>query len=124
EVHAILADGERHTPLTAVLPGDAGDAVLEGEAHRARCAVDDGVLHLAPELRRTGEEADVGGGVLWVEAGNEDRGAQGGGEARGVVGEGLAGWRRPGAWELQGIAAGDEGPAALAAEADPPAGCA
>src|SRR5205085_1634132 len=67
----------------------------------------------APELQRAGEEADVGRGVLRLEPGDEDRRAECGGEARRVMGEGVAGRRRPGARELQGISARDERPAAL-----------
>src|SRR5205823_8138743 len=55
----------------------------------------------------------VGRRVLRVEPGDEDRRTEGGGEARGVVGEGVAGRGRPGARELQGIGARDERPAAL-----------
>jgi hypothetical protein len=54
------------------------------------------------------EEADVGGRVVRIEAGEEDRRAQRLRVTRGVVLDCVPGWRLPGAGELERLRARDE----------------
>ena len=91
EEHVLRVDGQRDAAVVAVELRGPHDAVGQGQAHPALVLVDLDARHVPALLVGSAEEADVLGRERGVEAGHEDGRAQGLGEARGVVPQGVAG---------------------------------
>ena len=99
---------QRDASLIAQVNGGAPHAVRERDVHGPGGAIDHRLAEPGALLVRRGEVADVLGGEVGVEAGDEHGGAHDLGEAGGVVFQRVAGRRHVGRVELERLRPGDQ----------------
>ena len=105
---AVRPIGQRHAALVADLLRGALHAVRQRDVHGAGGAVYDRLAHLRPLVVGAGEEPDVLGGEIGIEAGDEDGRADDLGVAGGVMLQRAAGRRDVGRVELERLRPGDQ----------------
>ena len=108
EVHRRLSDGQRHASLAAQILRRARHAVRERDVHGLGRAIDHRLADLRALRVGAGEVADVLGGEVGIEPGDEHRRAHDLREARRVVLERIARRRHVRRVELEGLRPRDE----------------
>ena len=104
----VLSLGEGHAALALVSMSHPDGSGCHGEPNGLGGTVDGGGDDVTTVFERASEEAHVGGGVRWIESGNEHRRAEGLGEAGDRVLKGVTGRRDVLGGELERVGAGDE----------------
>ncbi len=108
EARRRLAHRQREASLIAQVNGGASHAVGQRDVHRPGGAIDHRLAEPGALLVRGGEVADVLGGEVGVESGDEHGGAHDLGEAGGVMFQRVARRRHVGRVELERLRPGDQ----------------
>ena len=108
EAYGVFADGVGHTTLAAVAARGAHDTVRKGQRDHLPLDIDHPVGDVVALIEGRDEAADVGGGVVRLEAGDEHGRAEDLREAGRVVVEGLSRRRNVLRVELERRGASDQ----------------